>query len=101
MRLSYPRLVVYGLSGYYSPYHDEDAERQLQCCTLLAAGGTPGCAVRGGFAASRFVQVLAAGQPDTSPPAAGCSQGVALGLLVAISNSAQKYRYLNPFTVTY
>lgn len=100
MRLLYTRLVVYGLSGYYSPYHDEDAERQLQCCTLLAAGGTPGCAAHGGFAASHFAQMFAAGQPDTSPPAAACSQGVALGLLVAISNSAQKYKNLNPSTVT-
>lgn len=100
MTLLCTRLMVYGLSGYYSPYHDEGAERQLQCCILLAAGGTLGCVVHGGFAASHFFHVLAAGQPDTSPPAAACSQGVASGLLVAISDSAQKYRYLNPFTVT-
>jgi hypothetical protein len=76
---------------YYSPYHDEGVERQRQCCTLLAAEGTPGCAAHGGFAANHFVQVLAVGQPGTSPPAAVCSQGVALGLLVAISDSAQKH----------
>jgi hypothetical protein len=64
------------------------AVKQQQCYTLLEVAGTPGGAVRGGFAACHFVQVLAAGQPDASPLAAVCSQGVALGLLVAISDSA-------------
>jgi hypothetical protein len=68
------------------------AARQLQCYTPLAAGGTPGYAVRGGIAVSHPVRTLAAGQSDANLLAVVCSQGAVSGPLVAVSDSTQKYR---------